>query len=59
MKHYFVLIEEEGMPTLKVYSEPGRITKGNELVLKAQLSRNQLLNLITDAAGLVSRLYHE
>lgn len=58
-KHYFVLIEERGMPTLKVYTEPSRVTKGNALVLKAQLSKNQLLNLIVDGATLVSRLWHE
>ena len=59
MKHYFVLIEEEGRPTLKIYTEPTRRTKGNQLVLKATLTRNQLLNLIVDAATMVSRLCHE
>ena len=59
MKHYFVLLEEEGRPTLKIYTKSTPRTKGNQLVLKAKLSRNQLLNLSADMTRMVSRLCHE
>lgn len=55
-KHYFVLHYLDKEIILKVYLDKKGAT---DLVVSAKLSKNQLLNLLHDAAFIVNNICHD